>query len=57
MLDSEGIDPNTWDECVEKADRKFRGQTVKYFESAFLKNDCYSIIYLQIIVIVMWQKC
>ena len=35
MLDSEGIDPNTWDECVEKADRKFRGQTVKYFESAF----------------------
>jgi len=29
LLDSEGIDPNKWDESVEKADRKFRGQTVK----------------------------
>jgi len=37
MLDSEGIDPNTWDECVDKADRKFRGQTHNIFT-----NNCHS---------------
>jgi hypothetical protein len=58
ILDNAGIDPQAWDECVDKADNRFKEEMVSYIILQWDFNGfIFSIIFSLITATVMSLRC